>query len=109
MITQLKGKENGMKKLQRIVSTIGAAAVVLGFGAAFAGTASAMNVPTPLNCGQQEAFQEVHEGYIYRYELFSQNGTTYYYGVSVPNVPAGWVPVGEVACTAGYPADYPHY
>ncbi|WKG09626.1 hypothetical protein QX204_32315 [Nocardia sp. PE-7] len=97
-----------MNKIHRIASIIGAAAVVLGVGATFAGTASAINVPTPLHCGEQ-AFQEVHEGYIYRYELISQNGTTYYYGVSVPNVPAGWVPVGEVACTAGYPADYPHY
>lgn len=88
-----------MNNLQKIASTIGATAVALGTGLAFAGAASAMNVPVPDNCGKTESFQEVHGGYIYRYEPISQEGNTFYYGVTIPNVPAGWVPIGQVACT----------
>ncbi|MEV6363670.1 hypothetical protein [Nocardia asteroides] len=102
-------QENTVKTVQRIGSAIGAAAIALGMGAAFAGTASAIPVPVPLNCGQTGSFQEVHDGYIYLYEHFSQSGTDFHYGVSVPNVPAGWVPVGQVSCMGKYPADYPHY
>lgn len=98
-----------MNNIQKIASAVGAAVVALGVGATFAGSAYAMDVPAPLNCGTTESFQEVHGGYIYKYDFLSQEGTTYYYGVAVPNVPAGWVPVGQVACTSGYPADYPHY
>ncbi|MFD3428739.1 hypothetical protein [Nocardia fluminea] len=88
-----------MNNVKRIASTVGTAVIALGLGTVFAGAASAMNVPPPHNCGQTESFQEVHGGYIYRYEPIGQEGNKFWYGVTVPNVPAGWVPVGQVECT----------
>lgn len=94
-----------MNRARKIAaSMVGAAAAVIVVSTAAAGTAAAgIDIPRPLpeNCGKSGFSQVDSRNYLFAYELYKQEGNTYYYGVSVPNVPAGFVPIGESSCTKG--------